>query len=92
MESDATNSPPGTDSSTENCPTASTEPTATTPKPAPSGVAASVTSATTPAPSSRLSVPAEQRLYRIKKDRANRFMVSVVDVDFLLEVIEELNR
>lgn len=34
----------------------------------------------------------EQKLARIRKDRANRFMVSAVDVDFLLQILERLNR
>lgn len=48
--------------------------------------------ATTPASSSPLSAADEQRLWRIRKDRANRFMVSVTDVDFLLEIVERLSR
>jgi hypothetical protein len=40
--------------------------------------------------SSRLSGADGQRLYRIRKDRANKFMVSVTDVDFLLEIIERM--
>jgi hypothetical protein len=88
MANDATDSRRGTGSSTENYPTRRTEPTATTPTLASSGVAASATSDVTPARSSPLSADEAQRLYRIRKDRANRFMVSAVDVDFLLEVIE----
>jgi hypothetical protein len=42
--------------------------------------------------SARLSAADEQRLYRIRKDRANKFMVSVTDVDFLLELLERLSR
>jgi hypothetical protein len=42
--------------------------------------------------SSPLSADEEQRLYRIRKDRANRFMVSAPDVDFLLEIVERLRR
>lgn len=42
--------------------------------------------------SSPLSADEEQKLARIRKDRANRFMVSVTDVDFLLEILERLNR
>lgn len=37
-----------------------------------------------------LSAADEQRLYRIRKDRANRFMVSAVDVDFLCELLKRL--
>ena len=46
----------------------------------------------TPDRSSPLSVPDEQRLYRIQQDREKGFMVSGVDVDFLLEVVERLSR
>ena len=75
------------------CRTSSTEPkgkemlTATS-----SGVAASATSDGTTARSSPLSADEAQRLARIRKDRANRFMVSAPDVDFLLEILERLER
>jgi len=131
MEKDVTNSRHGMDIDMETCRTASTAPTATTPKPESSGVAASATSDATPDHSSRrndetqgdkwicyeckdglcercVGVPCQcdcpdphtaarradeaHKLYRIRKDRANRFMVSAVDVDFLLEVIERLSQ
>jgi hypothetical protein len=41
---------------------------------------------------SPLSAADEQRLHRIRKDRANGFMVSAPDVDFLLEMVERLSR
>ena len=43
-------------------------------------------------PPPRLSVDEAQKLYRIRKDRANRFMASVTDVDFLLEIVERLSQ
>jgi hypothetical protein len=46
----------------------------------------------TPARSSRLNVADEQRLYRIAQDREKGFMVTGCDVDFLLEMVEELSR
>ncbi len=89
MENAATNTPNGMESEKATYRTSSTEPkgqemlTATS-----SGVAASATSDGTPARSSPLSADEAQRLYRIRKDRANRFMVSVADVDFMLELLE----
>jgi hypothetical protein len=91
-ENDATGLPHGTDSSTESSVTMSTEPFAMTPKLAQSGVAENATASDTQARSSRLNVADEQRLWRIRKDRANRFMVSAPDVDFLLEILERLDR
>jgi hypothetical protein len=45
---------------------------------------------TIPGRSSLVSADEERRPYRIRKDRANRFRVSVTDVDFLLEILERL--
>jgi len=42
--------------------------------------------------SSLLSADEARRLARIARDRANRFMVSAPDVDFLLDVIVRLSR
>ena len=57
-----------------------------------SGVAANATASATRARSSPLSDADEKRLFRIARDRANRFMVSAPDVDFLLDVILRLSR
>lgn len=46
--------------------------------------------ATTPGSSSPLSDAEAKTLARIRKDRRNGFMVSAVDVDFLLELIGRL--
>ena len=46
----------------------------------------------TPARSLPLSDEERKRLWRIARDRGNRFMVSAVDVDFLLDVIVRLSR
>lgn len=92
MENDAIASRRGTDYSTANCPTSATEPTATTPRTEFSGVAASATKSATPDRSSLLSAAEEKNLARIAKERRNGFMVSAVDVDFLLEILERLNR
>ena len=92
MESDATSSRHGTDCSTENSVTGSTEPIETTPRTELSGVVGRVIPLATPARSSRMSGDEEKRLYRIARDRANRFMVSVSDVDFMLEILARLNR
>lgn len=46
-----------------------------------------IQNATTPGRSSLLSADEAQRLARIARDRANRFMVAAPDVDFLLDVI-----
>jgi hypothetical protein len=82
----------GMELSMGNCPTDSTELAGRIRKMEPSGPAENATASATPARSSPLSADEEQRLYRIRKDRANRFMVAVTDVDFLLEVIERLNQ
>jgi len=58
----------------------------------PSGVVENATEPATPARSSLLSDEERKRLFRIARDRANRFMVSAVDVDFLLDVIVRLSR
>lgn len=96
-ESDATSLPHGTGDSTGNLFTSLRPHTeAPTRLRTVSGDAAEKTDATrdatTPASSSPLSAADEQRLWRIRKDRANRFMVSVTDVDFLLELLERLER
>jgi hypothetical protein len=96
-ENAATNSRPGTGDSTANLSTSSRVPM--------EGVILLRTAngdvvekmvatpdATIPAPSSPLSADDERRLARIRKDRANRFMVAVTDVDFLLEILERLSR
>jgi hypothetical protein len=51
-----------------------------------------IPAAITPARSSPLSANEEKWLGRIRKDRANRFMVSAVDVDFLIQIVERLSR
>lgn len=91
-ESAATDSPHGTDSSTGNLATGSTEPIEMTPRMELSGVAANATSDATPARSLPLSEEERKRLWRIARDRANRFMVTAPDVDFLLDVIVRLSR
>ena len=91
-ESAATDSRDGMGSSMENSATGSTEPIATTLRPVLSGVAGNVTTLATPARSLPLSDEERKRLFRIACDRGNRFMVSAVDVDFLLDVIVRLSR
>lgn len=91
-ESAATDSPHGTDSNMENFLTGSTEPIEMIPQAELSGVVASATGNTIPACSLPLSDDEKQKLWRIARDRANRFMVSVTDVDFLLDVIVRLSR
>jgi hypothetical protein len=91
-ESAATDSPLGMDSSTENLATASTEPIETIPKRALFGVAKNATPNATPDRSLLLSDAEQKRLFRIARDRANRFMVAAPDVDFLLDVIARLSR
>jgi hypothetical protein len=91
-ESAATDSRDGMGSSTENFRTGSMEPIEMTVKPVSSGVAANATEPATPARSSLLSDEERKRLFRIARDRENRFMVSAVDVDFLLDVIVRLSR
>lgn len=92
MADDATNSPHLTDTGTASLPTsrAAAEQVAI-PQKIRSGVVDPVTGKDcTSAPSSPLSADDERRLARIRKDRANRFMVAVTDVDFLLEILERL--
>ena len=91
-ESAATDSPDGMGSSTANFLTESTERIETTVKPVLSGVAANATVSATRARSLPLSDEERKRLFRIARDRGNRFMVSAVDVDFLLDVIVRLSR
>ena len=87
MESDAIVSRRGTDYSTENCPTSNTELLKPIPQMELSGVVGRAIPIVTSGPSLRLSVGERQRLERIRSDRERGFMVSAVDVDFLLEVI-----
>jgi hypothetical protein len=93
-ESAATDSRDGMGSSTESSATKSTEHIETIPKTELSGVVGRVIPLDTPARNSLRVLNAEEqtRLWRISRDRANRFMVSAVDVDFLLDVIVRLSR
>lgn len=77
MESDATVSPVGMGWNTASSPTTHMEPDATTPPAESSGVAANATKDATQDRNSPLSADEEQKLARIRKDRANRFMVRV---------------
>jgi len=98
-ESAATDSRDGMGSSTANSATKSTEHIETIPKTESSGV---VDPAMQRAIQDRnlrraevrnqLSDEERKRLWRIARDRGNRFMVSAVDVDFLLDVIVRLSR
>ncbi len=93
MADDATNSPPLTVLDMESLRTSSAaDAQEATRLRIRAGVAATATAAScTVDRNLPLSAADEQRLYRIKKDRANRFMVSAPDVDFLLEILERLN-
>jgi hypothetical protein len=91
MENDATNLPRGMVIDMGSCHTLATAPTEMTRSNLSSGVAASATASATPDPSSPISADEGQRLARIARDRANRFMVSGPDVDFLLDVLARLN-
>lgn len=89
MADDATNSPPLMVLDMENLRTSKPEAAAALTRPRiRAGVAEIATAKScTSGSSSRLSDADEQRLYRIRKDRANRFMVSAPDVDFLCELL-----
>ena len=91
-ESAATDSRDGMGSSTGNSPTKSTELIEMTRAPESYGVARSATEPATPARSLPLSDEERKRLFRIARDRGNRFMVAAPDVDFLLDVIVRLSR
>lgn len=91
-ENDVENLPRGTEFSTANCPTESTEPIEMTPKLASSGAVEHVIARAIQARSLPLSADEKSRLWRIARDRANRFMVTAPDVDFLLDVIVRLSR
>jgi hypothetical protein len=91
-ESAATDSPHGTDSNMENSATGSTEPIEMIPRTELSGVVGRVIPLATPARSLPLSDEERKRLWRIARDRANRFMIAAPDVDFLLEIVERLGR
>jgi hypothetical protein len=90
MGKDATASRRGTDSSTANYPTASTGHIETIPKTDLSGVVGRVIPLATPDRSLPLSDAEARTLARIRKDRRNGFMVSAVDVDFILELLRRL--
>ena len=92
MGNDVEGLPDGTGLTTESCPTRSTEPTETTPKTAFFGVAKRATLSVIPDRSLPLSADEGQRLARIARDRANRYMVSSVDVDFLLDLLTRFSR
>jgi hypothetical protein len=92
MANAATNSPPGTDSTTASCLTNATEPIETIPRTEFSGVVGRVIPLATPDRNSPLSADEAQRLARIARDRANHFMVSGPDVDFLLDLFTRLSR
>lgn len=90
MANDATTSPPGTVIDMGSLRTESTAPTVElTRRRIRAGLATTATApiSNTPGPSSRLSADEARMLARIASDRRNGFMVSAVDVDFLLEVI-----
>ncbi len=96
MENAATASPRGVVIDMESLSTSSPAPMAeATRKKTASGDAGEKTDVTSgetiPGRSSLVSAEEERRLYRIQKDRTNRFMVSVTDVDFLLEILERLS-
>lgn len=91
-ESAATDSRDGMGSSTESSATKSTEHIETIPKTELFGVVGRVIPIATVVPSSPLSDEERKRLFRIARDRGNRFMVSATDVDFLLDVIVRLSR
>jgi hypothetical protein len=91
-ESAATDSRDGMDSSTESSATGLTVRSETTQQTMCSGAAGNVTAIDIRARSSPLSDEERKRLFRIARDRGNRFMVSAVDVDFLLDVIVRLSR
>lgn len=94
MANDATPSPHSTDSATGNSPTSqAADVPAVIPQKIRCGVVDPVTGTnSTSGPSSPLSADDERRLARIRKDQANRFMVSAPDVDFLLEILERLSQ
>ena len=74
----------------ENSRTANMEPIETIPKTEPSGVVGRVMPLATPGRSLRLSADERAWLHRIQRDRERGFMVSGVDVDFVLEVLRRL--
>ena len=89
MADDATNSPPSTvlDMVSLRTCRAADEPDRT-PRRIRAGVVASATApCSTSGCSSRLSADEAQNLARITRDRQNGWMVTAVDVDFLLDVI-----
>jgi hypothetical protein len=95
--SDAISLPRGTDASMENLCILSPVLTADLTRSQIANGAVVVAMAATPgatiqASCSPLSADDERRLARIRKDRANRFMVAAPDVDFLLEILERVNR
>jgi hypothetical protein len=91
-ENAATDSPDGMGSNTESSATGLTVRSVTTQQTMCSGAAANATASATRARSLPLSDEERKRLFRIARDRGNRFMVSAVDVDFLLDVIVRLSR
>lgn len=94
MENVAANSPPGQAGITENSPTSSPVSTeeATTLLILNGPAGRVIDQSATPDRSSLLSADEAQRLARIARDRANRFMVSGPDVDMLLDIITRFSK
>ena len=94
MENVAANSRLGQVGITENSPTSSPAPTEdqTTQLILNGPAGRVIDQSATPDRSSLLSADEARTLARIARDRANRFMVSSTDVDFLLDVIARMNR
>ena len=90
MGKDAIASRRGTDSSTASSPTGSTDHIETIPSMDLSGAVGRVIPLATPDRSLQLSDDEARTLARIRKDRRNGFMVSAVDVDFILELLRRL--
>ncbi len=92
MEKDATDSPRGMGSNTENFHTESMVPHVMTHKPEPSGAAESATPEDTQDRSGLLSKEEQRLLTRIRQDNRKGYLVSLIETDFLLDVIERLSR
>lgn len=92
MANDATDSPDGMVIDMESCSTSRiARAEGQTLRPTCAGHAGNAIGIDTQAHNSRLSAEEQKQLARIARDRANRWMISVPDVDFLLELIWRLS-
>jgi hypothetical protein len=93
MENGATNSPHGMDTVTENCSMSSTADAQGRTKPTTfCGAAGDITEQPIPDRSSLLSDDERLLLAKIRRNRDNCLLPTLLDCDFMLETLERLSR